>query len=175
MAPSLIAEDQRCIWHPFTQAQTAIAPIPIVRAEGIYLHTQDGHSILDGISSWWVNLHGHCHPYIAEKVKEQLDILEHVMFAGFTHPCAVELGSRLLPILPGKMSKIFYSDNGSTSVEAALKMTFQYWYNQNSETKRRKVVCFKNSYHGDTFGAMSAAGKNEFNKPFWKHLFEVEM
>ncbi len=169
---SLVEKDRDCVWHPFTQMQTAHPSIPIVRAKGAYLYAEDGSSYLDGISSWWVNLHGHAHPYIVEKIKSQAEILEHVIFAGFTHAPAVELASRLLSILPGFMSKVFYSDNGSTAVEVALKMALQYWHNRN--TPKTKVICFKNSYHGDTFGAMSAAGRNAFNKPFWKHLFDVE-
>ena len=136
------------------------------------LYGEDGSSYLDGISSWWVNLHGHAHPYIVEKIKAQAEILEHVIFADFTHAPAVELASRLLPMLPGDMSKIFYSDNGSTAVEVALKIALQYWHNQN--IPKTKIICFNNSYHGDTFGAMSAAGRNELNRPFWKHLFDVE-
>lgn len=169
---SLMAKDRAHIWHPFTQRQTAMPPIPIVRAEGVYLYGENDRSYLDGISSWWVNLHGHAHPYITEKLKAQAELLEQVIFADFTHAPAVELAAQLLPILPGTMSKIFYTDNGSTAVETALKIALQYWHNQNSP--KSKVICFKNSYHGDTFGAMSAAGRNEFNKPFWRHLFVVE-
>jgi len=170
--PSLVERDRACIWHPFTQMHTARPPIPIVRAKGAYLYAEDGSRYLDAISSWWVNLHGHAHPYIVEKIKSQVDVLEHVIFADFTHAPAVELASRLLSILPGAMSKVFYSDNGSTAVEVALKMALQYWHNRN--ILKTKVICFKNGYHGDTFGAMSAAGRNEFNKPFWKHLFDVK-
>lgn len=169
---SLIEKDPACIWHPFTQMQTARPPIPIVKAEGTYLYAEDGSRYLDAISSWWVNLHGHSHPYIAEKISAQAKVLDHVIFADFTHAPAVELASRLLSILPGDCSKIFFSDNGSTAVEVALKIALQYWYNQN--IPKVKIICFKNSYHGDTFGAMSAAGRNVFNRPFWKHLFEVE-
>jgi len=171
-ASSLVEKDRAFIWHPFTQMQTARPPIPIVRAKGAYLYAEGGSRYLDAISSWWVNLHGHAHPYIVQKIKSQAEILEHVIFADFTHGPAVELASRLLSILPGAMSKVFYSDNGSTAVEAALKIALQYWHNRNSP--KTKVICFKNSYHGDTFGAMSAAGRNEFNRPFWKHLFDVE-
>jgi adenosylmethionine-8-amino-7-oxononanoate aminotransferase len=163
---------QDCVWHPFTQMKTARAPIPIARAKGVYLYAEDGTAYLDGISSWWVNLHGHAHPYIAEKIKAQADVLEHVIFADFTHVPATQLASRLLAHLPGELSKIFYSDNGSTAVEVALKMALQYWHNQN--IPRRKVICFRKSYHGDTFGAMSASGKNELNRPFWSYLFDVE-
>jgi adenosylmethionine-8-amino-7-oxononanoate aminotransferase len=169
---SLVEKDRACIWHPFTQMHTARPPIPIVKAKGVYLYTEDGSSYLDAISSWWVNLHGHAHPYIVDKIKSQAEILEHVIFADFTHGPAVELASKLLSILPGEMSKVFYSDNGSTAVETALKMALQYWHNK--KTPKTKVICLKSSYHGDTFGAMSAAGKNEFNRPFWNHLFDVE-
>lgn len=172
ISDSLSQKDRSCIWHPFTQMQIARPPIPIVRAKGAYLYAADGSRYLDAISSWWVNLHGHSHPYIVEKIKAQAEILEQVIFADFTHAPAVELGSKLLSMLPGEMSKIFYSDNGSTAVEVGIKMALQYWHNQN--TSKDKIVCFKNSYHGDTFGAMSAAGRNEFNKPFWKHLFDVQ-
>jgi len=172
LIPSTLSQkDRDFVWHPFTQMKSARTAIPIVRAKGAYLYAQDGTQFLDAISSWWVNLHGHCHPYIAEKIKAQVDILEHVIFADFTHEPAVDLAAQLLSLLPG-MSKIFYSDNGSTAVETAIKMAFQYWHNQSSV--KTKVVCFKQSYHGDTFGAMSVAGKNEFNRPFWKYLFQVE-
>lgn len=170
--PSLVEKDRACIWHPYTQMHTARPPIPIVRAKGAYLYAEDGSSYLDAISSWWVNLHGHAHPNIIEKIKSQAEVLEHVIFADFTHAPAVELASRLLSILPGAMSKVFYSDNGSTAVEVAIKIALQYWHNRN--TPKTRVICFKNSYHGDTFGAMSVAGRNEFNRPFLKHLFEVE-
>lgn len=169
---SLIEKDRACIWHPFTQMQTARSSIPIVRAKNTYLYSADGTSYLDAISSWWVNLHGHAHPHIIQKIQAQVEVLEHVIFADFTHIPAIELASKLLSILPGGMSKIFYSDNGSTAVEVALKIALQYWHNQ--KVNKTEVVCFKNSYHGDTFGAMSAAGKNEFNQPFWKYLFEVK-
>jgi len=165
--------DQQCIWHPFTQMKTAFPPIPIVEGQGLYLHAADGRKYLDGISSWWVNLHGHAHPHIINKMMSQAKTLEHVIFADFTHPPAIELAQRLLGVLPGAMAKIFYSDNGSTAVEIAIKMAIQYWRNNHSPHKV-KIISFKNSYHGDTFGAMSAAGRNGFNRHFWQHLFAVE-
>ncbi len=150
-----------------------IANPPLIhRAKGCYLYGEEGQCYLDAISSWWVNLHGHAHPYIAEKIGDQAQLLEHVIFADFTHPPAIELASRLLALLPSTMSKIFYSDNGSTAIEVALKLAIQFWYNQGK--KKHKVICFKKSFHGETFGAMSASGKNDFNRPFWSHLFEVE-
>lgn len=152
--------------------QTAPLPIPIVRAEGSVLYGADGRTYLDMISSWWVNLHGHAHPYIAERVSQQLRTLEHVIFAGFTHEPAVELAERLLSILPPNQAKVFYSDNGSTAVEVALKMAFQYWHNLGQP--RRKVVALDGAYHGDTFGAMAVGGRSAFSAPFAPFLFDVD-
>lgn len=163
-------ENLDVLWHPFTQMKHEKA-IQIIRGKGTVLYAANGQRLIDGISSWWVNLHGHAHPYIAEKIAKQASILEHVLFAGFSHKPAHSLAIRLLQMLPF-MTKVFYSDNGSTAVEAALKMAIQYWYNLGKP--RQKILCLKGGYHGDTFGAMSAAGKNLFNRPFWKHLFEVE-
>ncbi len=164
--------DAAVIWHPFTQMQTAPLPIPIVRGEGSLLFDADGHPYLDMISSWWVNLHGHAHPHIAERVSQQLRTLEHVIFAGFTHEPAVELAERLLTILPDNQARIFYSDNGSTAVEVALKMAFQYWHNIGQP--RRRVVALEGAYHGDTFGAMSVGGRSAFSAPFAPFLFDVD-
>ena len=169
---NLPERDRAVIWHPFTQMQTAPLPIPILRGEGSVLYGADGREYLDMISSWWVNLHGHAHPHIAQRVSEQLSTLEHVIFAGFTHPKAVELAERLLTILPQNQAKIFYSDNGSTAVEVALKMAFQYWHNIGQ--LRRKVVALENAYHGDTFGAMAVSGRSAFTAPFTPFLFDVE-
>lgn len=169
---SLAERDQDLIWHPYTQMQNAPAPIPIVRGEGLYLIAEDGKKYMDAVSSWWVNIHGHSHPYIAEKVAAQLSRLEHVIFAGFTHPGAVELAERLLSIIPSGQKKVFYSDNGSTAVEVALKMCLQYWSNRGEE--RTRVLAFNNSYHGDTFGAMALSSRSAFTRPFEKLLFEVE-
>ncbi len=159
--------DLTCIWHPFTQAQTALPPIPIVKGQGAYLYSESGTAYLDAISSWWVNLHGHSHPYIAKKIVAQATELEHVLFAGFTHPQAIVLGERLLSLLPKGYSRVFYSDNGSTSVEVALKMAFQ------ATGTGKKLLSFHEAYHGDTFGAMAAAGKTHYDRPFWPYLFQV--
>ena len=169
---SLAERDQDLIWHPYTQMQNAPAPIPIIKGEGIFLIAEDGKKYIDAVSSWWVNIHGHSHPYIAKKVSEQLNRLEHVIFAGFTHPGAIELAERLISILPDGQRKVFYSDNGSTAVEVALKMCFQYWSNLGRE--KNKVLAFNNSYHGDTFGAMAVSARSAFTRPFEKLLFEVE-
>ncbi|MXV52212.1 adenosylmethionine--8-amino-7-oxononanoate transaminase [Pedobacter sp. HMF7647] len=172
MDKSLIERDRAVIWHPYTQMKTALPVVPIIRGEGAYLFDEDGKRYIDAVSSWWVTLHGHSHPYIAQKIAEQLTTLEHVIFAGFTHPVAIELAEKLLQILPADQSKVFYSDNGSTAVEVALKMCLQYWSNQ-GQTKT-KIIAFKNSYHGDTFGAMAVSARSAFTEPFEKLLFEVE-
>lgn len=169
---SLAERDFAHIWHPFTQMKTAPLSTPIVEGKGSWLYDDQGKAYLDGISSWWVNLHGHGHPYIAERVAEQFKTLEHVIFAGFTHPPAVKLSEELLKQLPPNQDKVFFSDNGSTAVEVGLKMAIQYWYNH-GYTKKQKILAFNNSYHGDTFGAMAVSERDAFTAPFHEHLFEV--
>jgi len=168
---SLSSRDQKNIWHPYTQMLDAKAPITIVRGEGACLFDEDGNKYIDAISSWWVNTHGHANAYIAEKVSEQIRILEHVIFAGFTHPKAIELAERLLQHLPENQSKIFYSDNGSTAVEVGVKMALQFWHNLG--VKKTKIIAFNNAYHGDTFGAMSVSGRSVFTQMFDEYLFDV--
>jgi adenosylmethionine-8-amino-7-oxononanoate aminotransferase len=168
---SIQERDKNAVWHPFTQLKTAPLPIPIVRGEGAYFYDEKGKRYIDGIASWWVNIHGHAHPYLAKKISEQLQTLEHAIFSGFTHEPAVQLAERLLKRLPENQSKIFYSDNGSTAVEVALKMAFQYWSNQS--VAKTKIIAFENAYHGDTFGGMSVGARNAFNLPFSKLLFDV--
>jgi adenosylmethionine-8-amino-7-oxononanoate aminotransferase len=169
---TLSERDLKVIWHPYTQMQTAAPPVGIVRGEGACVYSEDGKQYIDAVSSWWVNIHGHAHPYIAAKVAEQLQKLEHVIFAGFTHEPAVELAERLLTLLPANQAKVFYSDNGSTAVEVALKMCLQYWYNKGEQ--RTKILAFKNAYHGDTFGAMAVSGRSAFTNAFEQLLFDVE-
>jgi len=169
---SLIERDSKVIWHPYTQMKNALPHIPIVRGAGVYVFDENGKRYIDAVSSWWVNIHGHAHPHIAQKVSEQLNVLEHVIFAGFTHEPAVLLAERLLPLLPGKQAKVFYTDNGSTAVEVALKMCLQYW--DNKQTPKTKILAFKNAYHGDTFGAMSVSGRSIFTNAFSDLLFDVE-
>jgi len=167
----LTEKDKKYIWHPFTQMKNIDFHIPIVKAKGSYIYTENGDKILDAISSWWVCSHGHAHPYIAEAVYKQFKTLEHVIFAGFTHPKAVELAERIVHKIP-YLQKVFFSDNGSTAVEIGLKMAFQYWFNKGMQKKR--VIAFKSAYHGDTFGAMSVGGRSDFNKPFFPFLFDVD-
>jgi len=168
---SLQNEDQKNIWHPFSPV-AGEAPIVIKSAQGIHLLTEDGTKIIDGISSWWVNIHGHSHPAIAEAIYKQAKELEHVIFAGFTHPPAIELSKKVLSILPGNQKKLFFSDNGSTAVEVALKMAIQYWHNKG--TPKKKVIAIEGAYHGDTFGSMSVGDRGLFTDPFKDHLFEVD-
>ena len=169
---SLADRDRAAVWHPYTQALTQPAPLPIARAKGVYLYTEDGRRILDGISSWWVNIHGHSHPKLNEALAAQARELEHVVFAGFTHRPAVELAERLLAVLPRGLSRVFYSDNGSTAVEAALKMAVQYWSNL-GQPRRRSFVTLHHAYHGDTVGAMSASEDSVFTQAFAPMLFPV--
>ncbi|MGH9594468.1 MAG: adenosylmethionine--8-amino-7-oxononanoate transaminase [Bryobacteraceae bacterium] len=170
---NLSDRDRAVLWHPYTQMRTAPAPLPIVRGEGAYLYTEDGRRILDGISSWWVNIHGHAHPKLNEALAAQARELEHVVFAGCTHRPAVELAERLLEILPTGLARIFYSDNGSTAVEVALKMAIQYWRNR-GEPQRRTFIALRNAYHGDTIGAMSTSEDSVFTRAFQPLLFPVE-
>ena len=167
---SLTDRDHQVIWHPYTQHKSKLPPIPVVRGKGTLLWDEKGKTYIDAISSWWVTLHGHAHPYIAQKIYEQALLLEQVIFTGFTHEPAVSLAERLLPLLPGNLSRIFYSDNGSTAVEVAIKMAIQYWKNKGND--RKKILALRNSYHGDTFGSMSVSERSLFTAAFQDYLFE---
>lgn len=160
------------IWHPFTQDALDPGPVFIERAEGVYLYTRDGRRLLDAISSWWVTLHGHAHPLIAEAIAEQARKLEQVIFAGFTHGPAEELAARLRMVLPPPLEHIFFSDDGSTAVEVALKMAMQFWWNQGNRNKG-KFVALQHAYHGDTAGAMSVGEDSSFVAAFEGLRFPV--
>ena len=153
------------LWHPFTQENGGPPAPTIFRGEGVFLETRDGRKILDAISSWWVNLHGHSHPAIAAAIGEQAARLEHVLFAGFSHEPAEELATRLSKIVPPPLRHIFFSDDGSTAVEVALKMAVQYWSNCGRPEKRR-IVALEHAYHGDTSAAMSVSDDSPFTAPF---------
>jgi adenosylmethionine-8-amino-7-oxononanoate aminotransferase len=153
------------LWHPFTHQGTDPPPLEILRGEGVYLETRDGRRILDAISSWWVNLHGHSHPAIAAAISDQAARLEHVLFAGFSHEPAEELAERLGKIVPAPLRHVFFSDDGSTAVEVALKLAVQYWSNVGRPEKRR-IVALENAYHGDTVGAMSVSDDSPFTAAF---------
>lgn len=169
----LLDLDSRYCWHPFTQMQTASAPLTVVRGQAEFLFDSNGRQYFDAVSSWWVNIHGHSHPAIASAIAEQASQLEHVMFAGVTHPPAALLAQKLIETAPAPMAKVFYSDNGSTAIEVALKMAFQYWQNSGFNGKKR-ILALEGGYHGDTFGAMAAGRSSGFYDPFKPWLFEVD-
>jgi adenosylmethionine-8-amino-7-oxononanoate aminotransferase len=170
---TLIDRDRAAVWHPYTQMKTAPAPLPIVRGQGVYLYTEDGRRLLDGISSWWVNIHGHAHPRLNQALADQAKRIEHVIFAGATHEPAVELAERLVGVLPAGLTRIFYSDNGSTAVEVALKLAIQYWQNC-GRPERQRIVSLRHAYHGDTVGTMSVSDESVFTAPFASLLFPVD-
>jgi adenosylmethionine---8-amino-7-oxononanoate aminotransferase len=153
------------LWHPFTQEGEDPPPLCIRCGKGVFLETQDGRQILDAISSWWVNIHGHSHPAIAEAVAKQAARLEHVLFAGFSHEPAEELAARLGKVVPPPLRHVFFSDDGSTAVEVALKLSLQYWKNCGRPGKCR-IVALENAYHGDTAGAMSVSDESPFTAAF---------
>jgi adenosylmethionine-8-amino-7-oxononanoate aminotransferase len=170
---SLLDRDRALVWHPYTQMKTAPPPLPIVRGQGAYLYTEDGRKLLDGISSWWVNIHGHSHPRLNQAIAEQAKKLEHVIFAGATHEPAVDLAERLVGVLPAGLERVFYSDNGSTAVEVAAKMAVQYWTNL-GRPERRRFLALHHAYHGDTVGTMSVSESSVFTRAFTPLLFPVE-
>lgn len=168
----LAIRDRELMWHPFTQEKTAPLPIAILSAKGAYVYTDDGKSLLDLISSWWVNLHGHGHPSIAQAIYRQAKQLDHVLFAGCTHEPAVSLCESLRLLLPQQLRRFFFSDNGSTAVEVAIKMAFQYWHNRHES--RHLFLCFEGGYHGDTVGAMSVGRESRFHDVFQPLMFETK-
>ena len=160
------------IWRPYTQHATALEPIAVERAEGATLFTRDGRRIFDAISSWWVNLHGHAHPRIAKAIAAQAQKLEQVIFAGFTHAPAERLATELLAVTPGALNRVFFSDNGATAVEVALKMVVGAWRNRGEH--RTTFAALEHAYHGDTVGAMSVSGRGSFTAAYEPLLFPVE-
>ncbi len=160
------------IWYPFYQAQVDGPPIPVVRAQGVELFDAYGKSYLDINSSWWVNVHGHGRSELREAITAQFDKIDHVIFSGVTHEPAQQLADEVIALLGKPYSKVFFSDDGSTAVEVALKMAIQFFANQGS--KRKTIVAMEGAYHGDTFGAMSAGERDYFNKPFEPYFFDVE-
>lgn len=166
-------KDKNHIWHPFTQHQTEAAPPVIVSAKGASLFDDNGNEILDLISSWWTCIHGHAHPAINAALATQAQTMEHVMFAGFTHPAASTLAEKLTKALPGDLGKVFFSDNGSTAVEVALKLAYQYWRNK-GDNARTLFLAFEGAYHGDTVGAMSVGKSCGFYNAYEDLLFNVE-
>ncbi|MEL6483269.1 MAG: adenosylmethionine--8-amino-7-oxononanoate transaminase [Bacteroidota bacterium] len=168
---NMIHRDQKYIWHPLTQHKTAPPPLPVVRAQGALFWDDEGKAYIDGIASWYTAMYGHGHPHIVEAVHQQMQQLDFVMFSGFTHKPAVDLAERLLELLPENQAKVFFNDNGSTAIEAAIKMAIQYHYNQGEV--RDTLIAFEDGFHGDTFGAMSASGISSYNGPFENFLLKV--
>ena len=166
-----LQKDKQYIWHPLTQHQTASAPIAIASAKGAVLYGEDGKEYIDGIASWYTSMYGHCHPYIIEQVTKQMQVLDQVVFTGFTHKPATTLAQKVLAILPENQKKIFFNDNGSTAVEAGIKMALQYHFNKGE--KRDTLIAFQDGFHGDTFGAMSVSGLSVYNGPFKDHFLNV--
>lgn len=172
MTDDILELDRRHVWRPFTQEKTAPPPLVAVGGDGAYIQAADGRRYLDLASSWWVNLHGHAHPAIVAAIAEQAGRLEQVIFADFTHAPAAKLATRLAGSLPGDLDRIFYSDDGSTAVEAALKMALQYFANR-GEARRTRLIAFEGAYHGDTVGAMSVGQSSGFFRAWNGLLFPV--
>lgn len=166
-----VEADKSSVWHPYTQHKTARDPVPVVRGKGIYLYTDQGEELIDGSSSWWTCSVGHGHPQIGAAIRRQQARLDHSIFAGATHRAGVELANELLAKTQGQMQRVFYTDNGSCAVEAALKMAAQSWINRN-QPERQLFLHFKGAYHGDTFGAMSIADGDGLHKQFKSYLFK---
>ncbi|VAW80443.1 Adenosylmethionine-8-amino-7-oxononanoate aminotransferase [hydrothermal vent metagenome] len=170
----LAARDLSVIWHPCTQMKDheLLPMIPIRRGEGVWLEDFEGKRYLDAISSWWVNLFGHCNPHINAALVEQLNTLEHTILAGFTHPAAVELAEQLVSLTPAGLNRCFFADNGSSAVEVALKMSFHYWLNQ-GKRKKTKFITLENSYHGETLGALAVGNVELYRNTYGPLLMET--
>ena len=173
MTSDLPARDARRAWHPYTQHGVEGPPLPVARAEGSILELTDGRRLIDAISSWWACLHGHGHPRLVEAMERQARELDHVLFAGATHEAAVALAEELVEVAPPGLARCFFSDNGSTAVEVALKMVYHRWALR-GEAERRVFVTLEGSYHGDTVGAMSVGDRDPFFRVYEPFLFAVE-
>jgi adenosylmethionine---8-amino-7-oxononanoate aminotransferase len=168
---SLTEKDSQYLWHPYTQHKTASDPIAITKGKGALLWDENGKEYIDAIASWWVNPFGHSNTYIADAIYKQLTTLEHVLFGGFTHEPAVVLAEKLMAILPKNQQKLFFSDNGSTAVEVAIKVALQYFFNK--EEKKTTIIAFENAFHGDTFAAMAASGISFYTLAFQSMMIDV--
>ncbi len=168
---NLTERDQKNIWHPYTQHKTAALPIAIKSGEGALLWDENNKEYIDAIASWWVNPYGHSNKYIADAIYKQLTTLEHVLFGGFTHEPAIILAEKLMGILPKNQQKIFFSDNGSTAVEVAIKVALQYFFNKGE--KKTTIIAFENAFHGDTFAAMAASGISFYTQAFQGMFIDV--
>ncbi|SNS01401.1 adenosylmethionine--8-amino-7-oxononanoate transaminase [Flavobacterium sp. ov086] len=168
---TLTEKDSQYLWHPYTQHKTSQTPIAISRGEGALLWDENNKEYIDAIASWWVNPFGHSNKIIADAIYKQLTTLEHVLFGGFTHEPAINVAEKLIEILPKNQQKIFFSDNGSTAVEVAIKVALQYFFNKNE--KRTTIIAFENAFHGDTFAAMAASGISFYTQAFQGMFIDV--
>ncbi|MDD5149041.1 MAG: adenosylmethionine--8-amino-7-oxononanoate transaminase [Flavobacterium sp.] len=168
---NLTDRDKKYIWHPYTQHKTVALPIAIKRGEGALLWDENDKEYIDAIASWWVNPFGHSNKFIADAIYKQLTTLEHVLFGGFTHEPAVVLAEKLMETLPKNQQKIFFSDNGSTAVEVAIKVALQYFFNKGE--KKTTIIAFENAFHGDTFAAMAASGISFYTQAFQGMFIDV--
>ncbi|MEL1240611.1 adenosylmethionine--8-amino-7-oxononanoate transaminase [Flavobacterium flavipallidum] len=168
---TLTEKDSQYLWHPYTQHKTAQLPIAITRGEGALLWDENNKEYIDAIASWWVNPFGHSNRFIADRIYKQLTTLEHVLFGGFTHEPAIKVAEQLMKLLPKNQQKIFFSDNGSTSVEVAIKVALQYFYNKGE--KRTTIIAFEDAFHGDTFAAMAASGISFYTQAFQGMFIDV--
>jgi len=168
---NLSERDKKHLWHPLTQHKLSPDMLAIVRAKGVMLYDENGKEYIDGISSWYTCMYGHCNPFITNKVAAQMQQLDQVVFSGFTHEPAIKLSEALIEILPANQEKLFFSDNGSTSTEIGIKMALQYHFNLGND--RKVMLAFEEGFHGDTFGAMSVSGLSVYNGAFEDHFLEV--
>tara|TARA_B110000037_G_scaffold221628_1_gene293233 strand:+ start:1637 stop:2902 length:1266 start_codon:yes stop_codon:yes gene_type:complete len=169
---NLTERDKAHLWHPLTQHKLKPNHLPILRAKGSTLYDDQGKDYIDGIASWYTCMYGHCNEYITSKIKAQLDELDQVVFSGFTHQPAIELSEKLMAILPSNQNKLFFSDNGSTAVDVAIKMALQYFFNK--KEKQTRIIALEDAFHGDTFGAMSVSGLSVYNGPFESFLLTID-
>lgn len=169
---SLLDTDNRNIWHPLTQHKVSQEHMMVSKTEGVYLYDDKGNRYIDGISSWYTAVYGHRNPQVIDYVKKGMDQMDQVVFTGFTHKPAVQLSEELMEITPSNLTKMFFSDNGSTTVDIALKMSLQYWYNKGQ--KRNRIIAFEEAFHGDTFGAMAVSDLDVYNGPFQEFTLKVD-
>ena len=169
---NIIEKDRQHLWHPYTQHKTSATPIAIVKGKDALLWDENGKEYIDAIASWWVNPFGHSNTFIADAIYKQLTTLEHVLFGGFTHEPAVKVAEKLIPMLPSNQQKLFFSDNGSTAVEVAIKVALQYFYNKGE--KRTTIIAFEDAFHGDTFAAMAASGISFYTQAFQGMFIDVQ-
>ncbi|HDZ15157.1 MAG TPA: aminotransferase class III-fold pyridoxal phosphate-dependent enzyme, partial [Pricia sp.] len=169
---SLSERDQKHLWHPLTQHKLHPEMLAIVKSKGALLYDEGGNEYIDGIASWYTCMYGHCNDFILEKVHQQMQRLDQVIFSGFTHEPAIRLSEELIKLLPSNQEKLFFSDNGSTAVEVGIKMALQYHFNK--EQKRPVMLAFEDGFHGDTFGAMSVSSLSVSNGPFEEFFIAVE-